>query len=52
MIKDPQDTVYTNIYERLDAGEDAVGSVYGDIADMTIHEMEDYFMDTDPAEFL
>jgi hypothetical protein len=52
MIKDPQDTVYHDIYERLDAGPDAVGSVLGDIADMTIDEMEDYFGDLDPAAFL
>lgn len=39
---------YDNIYDRLDAG----GSVYDDIADMTASEMEDYFMDADPIEFL
>jgi hypothetical protein len=52
MTKDPHDTVYHDIYERLDAGDNAGGSVLGDIADMTIDEMEDYFGDLDPVEFL
>jgi hypothetical protein len=51
MIKDP-DAVFDNIYDRVDAGNDAVGSVYDDIAGMTMDEMWDYFGDLDPAEFL
>jgi len=43
---------YNNIYERLDDGDQATGTVYDDIADMTISEMEDYFQDADPVEFL
>lgn len=41
-----------NIYDRIDAGDDAEGSVLGDIAEMSVAEMEDYFGDLDPAEFL
>lgn len=37
-----------DIYEYLENG----GSVYNDIADMSISEMEDYFGDLDPSEFL
>ena len=51
MIRDPN-AVYDNIYDRIDAGDDAEGSVYGDIADMTVAEMEDYFGDLDPVSFL
>ena len=40
--------MFDNIYDRLEYG----GSVYEDIADMSIDEMEEYFADTDPAEFL
>jgi hypothetical protein len=43
---------YDNIYDRLDAGKGAEGSVLDDIAEMSIDEMEDYFGDTDPVEFL
>lgn len=52
MIKDPEGTVYDSIYDRIDAGDDAAGSVYDDIANMTVAEMEDYFADLDPVEFL
>jgi hypothetical protein len=52
MTKDPQDTVYHDIYERLDAGDNAAGSVLRDLAGMNLDEMEDYFGDLDPAEFL
>lgn len=44
--------VYDNIYDRLDAGKDAEGSVFSDIAEMDIDEMMDYFADLDPAAFL
>lgn len=37
-----------DIYEFLDNG----GSVQDDIADMSLTEMEDYFGDLDPCEFL
>lgn len=37
-----------DIYEYLENG----GSVMDDIADMSIDEMEDYFGDLDPVEFL
>lgn len=37
-----------DIYEYLDNG----GSVHNDIKGMSIPEMEDYFGDLDPAEFL
>lgn len=42
------DPTYDTVYERIDAG----GSVYDDIADMTVDEMLDYFGDTDPVQFL
>lgn len=38
----------TDIYEFLENG----GSVQDDIADMDLSEMEDYFGDLDPVEFL
>lgn len=37
-----------DIYEYLDNG----GSVHNDIADLTYDQMEDYFGDMDPSEFL
>lgn len=37
-----------DIYEYLENG----GSVQDDIADMDLSEMEDYFGDRDPVEFL
>ncbi len=37
-----------DIYEYMEFG----GSVHDDIADMTLDEMEDYFGDTDPIQFL
>lgn len=37
-----------DIYEYLDNG----GSVHADIRDMDIDEMEEYFGDMDPCEFL
>lgn len=37
-----------DVYELLENG----GNVYDDIADMTLSEMEDYFGDLDPTEFL
>lgn len=37
-----------DIYEFLENG----GSVMDDIADMDMSEMEDYFGDLDPCEFL
>lgn len=40
--------MFDNIYDRLDEG----GSVWDDIADMSMEEMEDYFGDLDPTEFL
>lgn len=51
-MTDPDATVYDTIYERIDAGDDAVGSVLDDIANMTVPEMEDYFGDLDPLQFL
>lgn len=39
------------IYERLD-DPDFPGTIDEDIRDLSIAEMEDYFGDTDPAEFL
>ncbi len=46
------ENIYTDIYERIEAGDEAEGSVYDDIADMSISEMEDYFGDLDPVQFL
>lgn len=43
---------FDNIYDRIDAGDDAEGSVISDIAKMSVDEMEDYFGDLDPADFL
>lgn len=43
---------YDNIYDRIDAGKDATGSVYDDIMDLSYQDMEDYFGDLDPAAFL
>lgn len=43
---------YNDIYDRLDDGADAQGSVLEDIAEMDISEMEDYFGDLDPVAFL
>ena len=43
---------FDNIYDRIDAGDDADGSVFSDIANMSYDEMEEYFSDLDPAEFL
>ena len=40
--------MFDNIYDRIEAG----GSVYEDIADMSVSEMEDYFGDLDPTAFL
>lgn len=40
--------MFDNIYERIEAG----GSVYDDIAEMSMDEMEDYFGDLDPCSFL
>lgn len=40
--------MFDNIYDRLEEG----GSVYDDIADMSIDEMEEYFGDLDPTLFL
>ena len=40
--------MFDNIYDRLAEG----GSVYDDIADMSMDEMEEYFGDLDPIEFL
>lgn len=37
-----------NIYDAVDNGD----NVLDDIAGMSIAEMEDYFGDADPAEFL
>lgn len=37
-----------DIYEYLENG----GSVHEDIKDMSLSEMEDYFGDLDPVEFL
>lgn len=37
-----------DIYEYMENG----GSVYADIADMSMDEMEDYFGDQDPCAFL
>lgn len=38
----------SDIYEYLENG----GSVHADIAGMSLDEMEDYFGDMDPVEFL
>jgi hypothetical protein len=43
---------YDNIYDRLDAGKGAEGSVLDDISEMDMDEMMDYFADLDPVEFL
>lgn len=51
MIKDPFSR-YDNIYDRIEDGHHAKGSVYDDINGMTMDEMWDYFGDLDPAEFL
>ena len=40
--------MFDNIYDRIEEG----GSVYEDIADMSVSEMEDYFGDLDPTLFL
>lgn len=40
--------MFDSIYDRLEEG----GSVYEDIAGMSIDEMEDYFGDLDPTLFL
>jgi hypothetical protein len=40
--------INADIYEYLENG----GSVHNDIRDLSISEMEDYFGDLDPAEFL
>lgn len=37
-----------NVYELIENG----GSVYDDIEDMDMDEMEDYFGDLDPTSFL
>lgn len=37
-----------NIYEAVENGD----NVLADIANMSVDEMEDYFMDSDPAEWL
>lgn len=45
--------VATDIYERLTmSAEGAPGSVATDLRDLTYQEMEDYFMDSDPTEYL
>ena len=45
--------IATDIYDRIKMNEENnTGSVYADIADMSIAEMEDYFGDTDPSEYL
>jgi len=43
---------YDNIYDRLEDGKNAEGSVFDDISEMGMDEMMDYFADLDPAEFL
>jgi hypothetical protein len=43
---------YDNIYDRLDEGADAEGTVLDDISEMDIDEMMDYFGDLDPVSFL
>jgi hypothetical protein len=40
--------INSDVYELIDNG----GNVYDDIADMTLSEMEDYFGDLDPTDFL
>jgi hypothetical protein len=45
-MQEPQ--IAADIYERIEMG----GSVYDDIRDMDISEMEDYFGDLDPCAFL
>ena len=46
--KDAGPGLNTDIYEYLENG----GSVQDDIADMSLSEMEDYFGDLDPIEYL
>jgi hypothetical protein len=43
--------VAADIYERMD-NPGMGGSVHNDIRDMSMADMEDYFGDTDPAEWL
>lgn len=45
--------IAADIYERQEMNaEGRGGSVYDDIADMDMEEMEDYFGDLDPIAFL
>jgi hypothetical protein len=45
--------IATDIFERQSmSAEGQAGSVYDDIADMDLSEMEDYFGDQDPVLFL
>jgi hypothetical protein len=46
--------IATDIYDRMDMTAQGVGgSVYDDLAELEdFSEMEDYFGDTDPAEWL
>ncbi len=37
-----------NIYDAVDNGD----NIYDDINGMSLDEMEDYFMDADPSEYL